>query len=62
MYTFASIALLGVAKAMSLSISDSQLMNYITKFGKSYNTILELNIRAERFAKTNDEIQKINAS
>jgi len=61
MRTFASLALLGVASAMPLAENDSDFMNFITKYGKSYGTIEEFNFRAKIFAETHAQIAKINA-
>ena len=61
MRTFASLALLGVATAMPLAENDSEFMNFITKFGKSYGTIEEFNFRASIFAKTRAAINQINS-
>ena len=61
MRTFASLALLGVATAMPLAENESEFMNFITKFGKSYVTIEEFNFRASIFAKTRAAINQINS-
>jgi len=46
MRTFVSLALLGAATATPLAESDNGFMNFITKYGKSYGTIEEFNLRA----------------
>lgn len=61
MKTFASLALIGAVSAMPLVENDSDFMNFITRFGKSYGTVEEFNFRAKLFAETHAQIMKINA-
>jgi KDEL-tailed cysteine endopeptidase len=58
MNTFATIALTGVASALTQSQFD--YMQYVARFGKSYPTLEEFNMRAELFMVTDAIIKEWN--
>jgi len=60
MKTFVSLALAGVASA--ITHNDIKFMDYLAKHGKDYNTIEEFNLRAAIFAMKDAALAKINAN
>jgi cathepsin L len=61
MRSFATAALVAVASAR-LSAQDFEFVNYMAKFGKSYETLEEFQMRAALFQKWDQEIKQINAN
>jgi len=60
MKTFVSLALAGVASAITQN--DIKFMDHLAKHGKGYDTISEFNLRAAIFAKADARIAKSNAN
>lgn len=58
MKSFVAVSLTAVASAATFKES---FLQYITKFGKSYTTVEEFNLRMELFAKTDAFINKHNS-
>lgn len=58
-----SVALLAAyAVARPMTSDDFDFMSFISKYGKSYATIEEFNLRLAVFAKTAEAIRQINDS
>jgi len=60
MRTLAASLLAAFASA-KINQTDLDFINYMAKFGKSYNDLEEFNLRAAMFAKFDAEIKEINA-
>jgi len=60
MRSFAALALAGAASAVSLETYE--FMQYVSKFGKNYDTLEEFNMRMELFTTIDKEIKEWNAT
>jgi 3-oxoacyl-(acyl-carrier-protein) synthase len=59
MKTFAAVAL--VAAVSAIDTATFEFMQYISKYGKSYDTIEEFNTRMALFQKTNTFVKEWNS-
>ena len=62
MRTFAVAALAGLVAATPMTDAEFQFINYVAKFGKSYATVEEYNMRKSNFMFMDAEIVRINQS
>jgi hypothetical protein len=60
MRSFAALALAGAASAISLETFE--FMQYVSRFGKQYNTVEEFNMRLELFTAVDKEIKEWNST
>lgn len=61
MKQFVALALVGAVSAQYNSVADVNFMNYLARFGKSYNTIDEYLTRMELYLAKEAEILSINS-